>query len=169
MTLYQMSFVYREDALRFRMRITVLREQAKAAPTKEERERLKRRILELQQLQRQSRELAELTRHYYERVITAMKGTPYSMRNNEVYGDMTAWIAAHAGDNESDLMRLKRNLRLAREEELTARQRELLRLRYEENMTVTEIAAAIGRDKSTVSRTLSRARRRLYKCLRYGL
>lgn len=53
MTLYQMSFVYREDALRFRMRITVLREQAKAAPTKEERERLKRRILELQQLQRQ--------------------------------------------------------------------------------------------------------------------
>ena len=33
------------------------------------------------------------------------------MRNNEVYGDMTAWIAAHAGDNESDLMRLKRNLR----------------------------------------------------------
>ena len=44
-----------------------LREQAKAAPTKEERERLKRRILELQQLQRQSRELAELTRHYYER------------------------------------------------------------------------------------------------------
>lgn len=71
------------------------------------------------------------------------------MRNNEVYGDMTAWIAAHAGDNESDLMRLKRNLRLAREEELTARQRELLRLRYEENMTVTEIAAAIGRDKST--------------------
>ena len=60
MTLYQMSFVYREDALRFRMRITVLREQAKAAPTKEERERLKR-------LQRQSRELAELTRHYYER------------------------------------------------------------------------------------------------------
>ena len=93
------------------------------------------------------------------------------MRNNEVYGDMTAWIAAHAGDNESDLMRLKRNLRLAlaREEELTPRQRELLRLRYEENMTVTEIAAAIGRDKSTVSRTLSRARRRLYKCLRYGL
>lgn len=29
MTLYQMSFVYREDALRFRMRITVLREQAR--------------------------------------------------------------------------------------------------------------------------------------------
>lgn len=98
-----------------------------------------------------------------------MKSTLYKIRNNEIYGDLTAWLTAHAGDNESDLMRLKRNLRLAREEELTPRQRELLRLRYEENMTVSEIAAAIGRDKSTVSRTLSRARRRLYKCLRYGL
>lgn len=80
MTLYQMSYVYREDALRFRMRITVLREQAR-----------------------------------------------------------------------------------------TAEGEDKLRLRYEENMTVSEIAEAIGRDKSTVSRTLSRARRRLYKCLRYGL
>ena len=66
MTLYQMSFVYREDAMRFRMRITALRRTAKDAGP-EERERLKRRILELQQLLRQSRELAELTRHYYER------------------------------------------------------------------------------------------------------
>ena len=49
MTLYQMSYVYREDALRFRMRITVLREQAKAAEG-EDKLRLKRRILELQQL-----------------------------------------------------------------------------------------------------------------------
>ena len=66
MTLYQMSYVYREDALRFRMRITVLREQARTAAG-EDKLRLKRRILELQQLLRQSRELADLTRHYYER------------------------------------------------------------------------------------------------------
>ena len=66
MTLYQMSYVYREDALRFRMRITVLREQARTAEG-EDKLRLKRRILELQQLLRQSRELAALTRHYYER------------------------------------------------------------------------------------------------------
>ena len=52
--------------MRFRMRITALRQTAKEAEP-EERERLKRRILELQQLLRQSRELAELTRHYYER------------------------------------------------------------------------------------------------------
>ena len=42
-----------------------------------------------------------------------MKNTPYKIRNNEIYGDLTAWLTAHAGDNESDLMRLKRNLRLA--------------------------------------------------------
>ena len=66
MTLYQMSYVYREDALRFRMRITVLREKARTAEG-EDKLRLKRRILELQQLLRQSRELADLTRHYYER------------------------------------------------------------------------------------------------------
>ena len=66
MTLYERSFVYREDAMRFRLRITVLREQAKAAQG-EDKLRLRQRILELQQLLRQSNELADLTGHYYER------------------------------------------------------------------------------------------------------
>ena len=66
MTLYEMSYVYREDAMRFRLRITVLREQAKAAQG-EDKLRLRQRILELQQLLRQSNELADLTGHYYER------------------------------------------------------------------------------------------------------
>ena len=66
MTLYEMSFVYREDAMRFRLRITVLREQAKAAQG-EDKLRLRQRSLELQQLLRQSNELADLTGHYYER------------------------------------------------------------------------------------------------------
>lgn len=67
MTLYQMSFVYREDAVRFRMRITALRQKARAAATKEEAQQITRRIADLQLLARQSRELAELTQHYYER------------------------------------------------------------------------------------------------------
>lgn len=67
MTLYQMSFVYREDALRFRMRITALREQEKNAGSDEEVRLLRQRIGDLQVLLRQSRELAELTQHYYER------------------------------------------------------------------------------------------------------
>ncbi len=66
MTLHEMSYTYREDALRFRMRITLLREQSRGAGKKEA-QRLHRRILELEALARQSRELAELTQRYYER------------------------------------------------------------------------------------------------------
>ena len=98
-----------------------------------------------------------------------MKGTPYSIRNNEFYGDMAAWLRANAQDNDGALLRLKRNLRLARQEALTARQRQLLRMNFEQNKTVTEIAQELGVNKSTVSRTLLRAKRRLYQCLRYAL
>lgn len=98
-----------------------------------------------------------------------MKGTPYSIRNNEFYGDMAAWLRANAQDNDGELLRLKRNLRLARQEALTARQRQLLRMNFEQNKTVTEIAQELGVNKSTVSRTLLRTKRRLYQCLRYAL
>ena len=63
MTLYQISFTYRADAAVLRTRISELR----AAQDREEAERLKRRIAELQVLRRQSSELAELTKRYYER------------------------------------------------------------------------------------------------------
>ena len=67
MTLYEMSFTYCEDAALFRARILALRTEVRAAETREESDALRRRIAELQTLRRQSRELAELTRHYYER------------------------------------------------------------------------------------------------------
>ena len=98
-----------------------------------------------------------------------MKGTPYSIRNNEFYGDMAAWLRANAQDNDGELLQLKRNLRMARQEALNARQRQLLRMNFEQNKTVTEIAQELGVNKSTVSRTLLRAKRRLYQCLRYAL
>lgn len=99
-----------------------------------------------------------------------MKGTAYNgSRGNEFYGEMAAWLRENGADNESELRRLKRNLRLARRDELTARQREILRMNFEQNMTVTEIAHELGVNKSTISRTLARAKRRLYKCLRYAL
>mgnify|MGYP003176020650 CR=1 FL=1 len=169
MTLYQISFTYRADAAVLRTRISELRAAARAAQDREEAERLKRRIAELQVLRRQSSELAELTKAITKGTITAMKGTPYSIRNNEFYGDMAAWLRANAQDNDGELLRLKRNLRLARQEALTARQRQLLRMNFEQNKTVTEIAQELGVNKSTVSRTLLRAKRRLYQCLRYAL
>ena len=66
MTLQEMSFTYREDAQRFRTRIRALREESRGV-SREEARRLHRRILELETLARQSRELAELMQHYYER------------------------------------------------------------------------------------------------------
>ena len=54
MTLYQISFTYRADAAVLRTRISELRAAARAAQDREEAERLKRRIAELQVLRRQS-------------------------------------------------------------------------------------------------------------------
>ena len=59
MTLYQISFTYRADAAVLRTRISELRAAARAAQDREE--------AELQVLRRQSSELAELTKRYYER------------------------------------------------------------------------------------------------------
>lgn len=52
--------------------------------------------------------------------------------------------------------------------ELTPRQRELLRDYYFSRLTVYEIAELRGISPSTVSRTLGRARRNLYRALRYA-
>lgn len=98
-----------------------------------------------------------------------MKAIPYERNGSTLYADLAAWTAAHTEDNGGDIRRLKRNLRAAREEVLTARQREMLRLFCEEGMSMTEIARTLGVAPSTVSRTLARARRRLYKSLRYTL
>lgn len=67
MTLYELSFAYEADAVQLRMRITELREQARRTEDAECRRALCRRMAELEPLLRQSRELAKLTRHYYER------------------------------------------------------------------------------------------------------
>lgn len=98
-----------------------------------------------------------------------MNNTPFDTRSSEWIGDMTVWLRDNAEDNSLQLERLRRNLRRAREQELTPRQQDLLRLRYEQNLTVTEIAERLQVHPSTVSRTLRRARERLRRCLQYTL
>lgn len=83
--------------------------------------------------------------------------------------DITVWTRENAEDNSRQLARLRRNLRLARQQELTARQQEMVRLYYDEGMTMPQIAAQLGVNRSTVCRTLRRARERLYRFLRYTL
>ncbi len=82
---------------------------------------------------------------------------------------MTVWMREHAEDNSDQLERLRRNLRRAREQELTPRQREILALYYDRGLKMPQIARKLGINRSTVSRTVKRAKERLYRCLRYAL
>ncbi len=59
-------------------------------------------------------------------------------------------------------------VKIAMNEELTDRQRELISLYYLEQMSMTEIAQRLGLSPSTVSRTLKRGRIRLKKYLKYN-
>ena len=98
-----------------------------------------------------------------------MKNTRYNSRSGVWSGDLAVWLRENAEDNEEQLTRLRRNLRLARERELTPCQRQVLELHYEQGLSVTQIARQLDVNPSTVSRTLHRAHERLRRCLRYAL
>ena len=59
-------------------------------------------------------------------------------------------------------------LSLALREELTPRQTQIVRMYYIEQHTMRDIAAMLGVNPSTVSRTLKSAREKLKRCLRYS-
>ena len=77
------------------------------------------------------------------------------------------WQQGQQEDNRQQIRRLLVNLPLAVEEELTPRQRQLLRMHFTQGKRVTDIAQELGISKSTVSRTLARCTQRLYRTLRY--
>ena len=98
-----------------------------------------------------------------------MAETTFLNRSSEIPGDWERWLRDQGETNDARLQRLRRGLRRARREELTERQRQVLALCYDQNLSITEAARRLGVSPSTVSRTLQRARQRLYRCLRYGL
>ena len=98
-----------------------------------------------------------------------MNATPFNTRSSEWAGDMTVWLQENADDNQEQIERLLRNLRKARVQELTPRQQQMLSMRFEQNMSGAEIARELGLNRSTVSRTLRRAQKRLRRCLQYAL
>ena len=98
-----------------------------------------------------------------------MKNTAFNSRSSEWIGDLTVWLQENADTNEEQLSRLRRNLRLAREQELTPRQQQVVTLYFDRGMTIPQIAQQLGVTPSTVSRTMHRAKEHLYRCLRYGL
>ena len=98
-----------------------------------------------------------------------MGNTPFDTRSSEWIGDMTVWLRENSGDNAEQRARLRRNLRMSRERELTPCQRRMVDMRFDQNMRPAEIARELGVNPSTVSRTLRRAMERLRRYLRYSL
>lgn len=71
-------------------------------------------------------------------------------------------------ENNSELIeKVKKIMAKIIRNELTPRQRQTVSLYYYEGKGVTEIAQMLDLDVSTVSRTIKRARERIYKFLKY--
>ena len=98
-----------------------------------------------------------------------MRTTPSEAFDPIDIASLCLWQQEESGDNRERIRRLLSNLPLAVQQELTPRQREILRLRFTGGMSVTAIAEKLGLNKSTVSRSLARSMERLYKSLRYSL
>ena len=90
-------------------------------------------------------------------------------RGGQWLADLASWERESAPDNNEQMERLRRNLRLARQQVLTDRQRQVLELYYDRGLTMGQIAIKRHLNRSTISRTLQRAKDRLYRCLRYSL
>lgn len=71
-------------------------------------------------------------------------------------------------ENNSELIeKVKRTMAKVIRNELTPRQRETVTMYYYEGKGVSEIATVLDLDVSTVSRTLKRARERIYTFMKY--
>jgi RNA polymerase sigma-70 factor (ECF subfamily) len=92
----------------------------------------------------------------------------FDTRSSEMQGDLALWNQLHGDTNSEQLSRLLRQLRQAREKELTPRQRDFLLLYYDQQLSMQAIADQYGVHVSTVSRTLQRGRERLRHVLQYA-
>ena len=76
------------------------------------------------------------------------------------------WKQAQSGDNQDRIRRLLCNLPLAVQQELTPRQREILRMRFTGGMSVTAIARELGLTESAVRTRTFRGRKLLIDTLK---
>ena len=94
-----------------------------------------------------------------------MSGTRFNTSN---FNEYKIYMRQLSGDNRATRSLLLKNLRRAMDEELTPRQLQMVTLYYLQEKKMSEIADELGVHISTVSRTISRGKARLRKCLRYG-
>lgn len=92
----------------------------------------------------------------------------YGIPLEERLASMELWRAENAETNDEQLKRITRNLKKIILNELTPTQRDYLIDIYFRGMRVTDIALKYGVSKSSVSRTLRRARERLERHLKYS-
>ena len=93
-----------------------------------------------------------------------MRNIPFDERYSAQYDP----FALPQGDNRMRLRRLRRYLPAAMED-LTERQKEMVRMHFFDDKTVSDIARKLEVNRSTVSRCLSRAEKRLLRTLRFTL
>lgn len=86
-------------------------------------------------------------------------------RPSETPGSLQSWLLEIAESNSDDVEHMRQSMRRAINEGLTARQREILLLHFYEERSTAEIAQALGLNRTTVARTLQRAKRRLRRLL----
>ena len=98
-----------------------------------------------------------------------MNGLPLDTRSSEIPGEFALWQLENAETNSENINLLKKALRGAVQRELTPLQRETLLTYYCEGLSMAEIAARQGVNRSTVSRSITRSRERLKRVLRYYL
>lgn len=93
---------------------------------------------------------------------------PYAPRNpKSANRSYMRELFGKAQDNHAHLMLVRRALTDIIEHELTERQKQILHLYYFEGKNGREISEMLYVNKSTVSRTLYRARERIRKNLRF--
>lgn len=77
------------------------------------------------------------------------------------------WLEHPQNDNP-DHVRVLKALKMALDQELSDCQRRYVTAYYVEGLTVTQVAERYHITRATVSRTLTRARRRLWRVVRYS-
>ena len=85
----------------------------------------------------------------------------------EIVGGWQAYQAEQETDREQQREQLLQVMRKACRQELTPRQQQMVQLYFFENLTMPMIAQRLGVNKSTVSRCIGAAKRRIAPCVKY--
>ncbi len=87
----------------------------------------------------------------------------------EIKSSLEGYIFAQGGDNAEERTYIKQIMLRAVENELDARQAEILRRHYFDGESLSDIARRLGVNKSTVSRSVNRSVKKLRQALKYAL